>query len=757
MGKNYSLRYVFHAFLFLLILVPMIMIADSWVAKTSMPTGRTGPTAGVVNGKIYTIGGYHSFYFSANEEYNPVTNLWTTKASMPTARYALASGVVDGKIYAIGGRGDSGYLSKNEVYDPVADVWDTTKTSMLTIRESCAAGVINGKIYVMGGDIGYSTILSENEVYDPTADTVGGTPWDTKSPMPTARCGLTASVVNGTIYVIGGAVGSSTYSPVNEKYDPTADTTGGTPWTTKVSMPTARQSPCAGLIDGKIYVIGGWNGSNLSVNEEYDPTADTTGGTPWTTKAQMPTARYRPAAGVVNGKIYAIGGNANYTECEEYNPLESVHDIGIINIISPDTGIIDSGYYAVSGNIKNYGNVSESFDVYASVYDTTDGWNLVFSDIVSVSDLYPSDSTDVIFDSTYFLNNKIYYTKMYVALPDTNFANDTLGVYSSTNYYNVMYIEDAQGYGSPEHPDTTWLNPLVNLIGSDNICWFGPTADEYENGPSLEAMQHADLVIWNCYDYYSDPCFTDYDTTNINDYIAGGGKIWLIGQDIVYSNTDKGKDKTRNRGTRTEWSWLTNNFGVDSVYEDYIEEETMNIQGQNEIIGNIIPVVSDFVYDGNLYPDELYPGANANSVLADPDSNFCIGVISNDSTTAFWAADGRGADLTPGGDWETLIKDMLHIFKIPILGIKTNISDIEQNRKVNLIVKRTLGSDIYFTYKGIKNANISVNDISGRVVKHYKNVKPNSRLVFTGESLSSGVYFIRVKGTNICSKVTIIK
>ena len=28
---------------------------------------------------------------------------WTTKASMPTARYSLGVGVINGKIYAIGG------------------------------------------------------------------------------------------------------------------------------------------------------------------------------------------------------------------------------------------------------------------------------------------------------------------------------------------------------------------------------------------------------------------------------------------------------------------------------------------------------------------------------------------------------------------------------------------------------------------------------------------------------------------------------
>jgi hypothetical protein len=50
---------------------------------------------------------------------------WTQKTSMPTARLLPATGVVDGKIYAIGGGvGISGpYLATVEVYDPATDAW----------------------------------------------------------------------------------------------------------------------------------------------------------------------------------------------------------------------------------------------------------------------------------------------------------------------------------------------------------------------------------------------------------------------------------------------------------------------------------------------------------------------------------------------------------------------------------------------------------------------------------------------------------
>jgi hypothetical protein len=71
-----------------------------------------------------------------------------------------------------------------------------------------------------------------------------------------------------------------------EEYDPGTDT-----WTTKTDMPTARAGLSTSVVSGNIYAIGGQASdqeSGLSTVEVYDPVADT-----WTSDADMlPTARF---------------------------------------------------------------------------------------------------------------------------------------------------------------------------------------------------------------------------------------------------------------------------------------------------------------------------------------------------------------------------------------------------------------------------------------------------------------------------------
>jgi len=291
---------------------------DTWTKKADMPTARCELCSVVVNGKIYAIGGLSQDWMAIKtvEEYDPTKDTWTKKADMPTARFWFSTSVVDGKIYAIGGGSEAVTgLSTVEVYDPSTDTWAKC-SDMPTGRRGLSTSVVNGKIYAIGGDNKFGASLSTVEEYDPVKDA-----WTKKADMPTGRAGLSTGVVDDKIYAICGIPmniqGNTAISTV-EEYDPAIDK-----WTKKADTITARNSPSVCVVNGQIYVIGGTktingNGNSLSSVEVYNPATDK-----WTEKANMLTARGTPSASEVDGKIYAIGGLTGdnvLSTVEEYTP-----------------------------------------------------------------------------------------------------------------------------------------------------------------------------------------------------------------------------------------------------------------------------------------------------------------------------------------------------------------------------------------------------------------------------------------------------
>jgi len=227
-----------------------------------------------------------------------VEDSWTTKASMPSALGRQGNAVVNGKIYVILG-------SINYEYDPALDTW-ATKKPMPTPRFYFGIAVYQNKIYIIGGTTDFiwssdtgTTYTGVNEAYDPITDT-----WETKAPMPTNRVEVQTSVVNGKIYIMGGTTGYDqtkpeyTFCATNEAYDPLTNT-----WETKDPMPTKKKSFDANVVDNKIYCIGGDVGNNnyTEVNEVYDPTTDS-----WTTKAPIPIPVQSYQSVVLDNKIYVI-------------------------------------------------------------------------------------------------------------------------------------------------------------------------------------------------------------------------------------------------------------------------------------------------------------------------------------------------------------------------------------------------------------------------------------------------------------------
>ena len=283
---------------------------------------------------------------------------WDIKAPYPsTPNTELFGDVINGKIYVLGGE-----APRLDVYDPATNTWDTTRAAPPVGARYASAVALNGKLYRIGGTTlgGPNSSLRRLDVYDPATNT-----WDTtRTAMPTARYQMAAAAIAGKIYVVGGTDGSSTLNTL-EVYDPATNQ-----WTARAGVPTARYSHIAVGINGKLYVTGGANNlGNINTLEIYDPATNT-----WdTTKASMPIARNAMAAAVLDGKLYTLGGRITLLgekKMEVYDPganqwttkldLPTAHQ----NFMA---GSVNGKIYAVAGLNNTAVEVYDPFGIPAEI------------------------------------------------------------------------------------------------------------------------------------------------------------------------------------------------------------------------------------------------------------------------------------------------------------------------------------------------------------------------------------------------------
>jgi N-acetylneuraminic acid mutarotase len=290
----------------------------SWTTKQPMPAAVLDAGGAAAGGKLYVVAGKTSAGPRTTlYAYNPTTNVWTTGPNLPGPAVENPAVVeLNGKLYVFGGstKPFSGAVTNAAVFDPATSTWQTL-APMPTARGGATAEVIDGKIYIAGGLDGSGASLASVQVYDPATNT-----WSTAAPMLTRRDNPGSAVLGGKLYVFGGRTRNAdgTASPSRlatvEMYDPATNT-----WTARASMPTARRAMVVGTINGRAQVIGGERGPNNAVfpqNEEYDPTTDT-----WRTLEPMLTARHGAAGGTINGVVYVAGGGptggSSYTDVNE--------------------------------------------------------------------------------------------------------------------------------------------------------------------------------------------------------------------------------------------------------------------------------------------------------------------------------------------------------------------------------------------------------------------------------------------------------
>ena len=281
-----------------------------------------------VNSKLYVMGGWDNGKArGANYEYDPATDKWTKKQPMPRPAHHAALAAVNGKIYAFGGfvAPANTPIPLGAAWEPIADAYEFNPATdswkplppLPGKRGSAIAAEVGGKVYVIGGAttvdgskdafftfFGPARVLGTNDVYDPATNK-----WESRAPMSVPRNHAFSGVVNGKIYVIGGRTGhafilSATNTDVVEEYNPVSNT-----WSMpKERMPTARSGGASGTDGRRIYVAGGEVTTKELVAayraiEAYDPATNS-----WSTLPSMPMPRHGVAGAVIGNRFHLVSG-----------------------------------------------------------------------------------------------------------------------------------------------------------------------------------------------------------------------------------------------------------------------------------------------------------------------------------------------------------------------------------------------------------------------------------------------------------------
>ena len=234
---------------------------DRWTKASTLPEARHHAALVSARGRLFLAGGFNGGYTHVWRMRNTVHELtpegWEARGALPKPQ---AEGVLaargNGSVHLVTGQSPKGEANKaRRDHAEITDhwVWDLdgnweTAAPIPTPRNSGTGGWIGDQLVVAGGRTRKGN-LDTTEIYDGREDR-----WRKAAPMPLPQAGTASVVIGEDLIVFGGEIfkPESRVFPNVWRYSMEADR-----WTSLPDLPTPRHGLGAGLIDGRIYVVGG--------------------------------------------------------------------------------------------------------------------------------------------------------------------------------------------------------------------------------------------------------------------------------------------------------------------------------------------------------------------------------------------------------------------------------------------------------------------------------------------------------------------
>jgi N-acetylneuraminic acid mutarotase len=288
----------------------------TWSTVAPNPIIRAEALRAVVDGKLYTFGGFldPDGPVKRSDVFDPVANTWTQIADLPT-RLTHAGVAVDGHdVYFVGGYVGIGATGYNQTFG-VTQVWKyntdsnqyTAIAALPAARAGGGAAVINHTLFYFSGDDGSRNDAATMWSIDLTS---ANPTWGQLADIPDARSHMGYVTMDGKIYAMGGQHGNdeglTTVTTVNV-YDPVTNM-----WATLAALPVAvSHIASAGVVlDGRIIIAGGETAHEQASNRVtiYDPGTNT-----WSSLTPLPATRFSGVAAIIDGVLYFTTGSSQTT------------------------------------------------------------------------------------------------------------------------------------------------------------------------------------------------------------------------------------------------------------------------------------------------------------------------------------------------------------------------------------------------------------------------------------------------------------
>lgn len=248
-------------------------------APISLPSGITRSQLFTYLGKLYIVGGNNTTdqanVWRANINTDGTITSFTTLTNLPFTASSHQCAPVQNKVFLAGGfqngvasaaihcavidaNGDFSPWMNSITYPAIVDFPYAITNHVMT--------VINRRGYLIGGLID-GTTATNNIWYNEFDDDDAMTVWKAAPPFPETVYNASLIVTNECLYVIGGVMNGG-YS--NRIYFASirADGSLGT-WSAGGTLPTTMSASRTLVTGGKIYILGGFNGSTNALTATY--------------------------------------------------------------------------------------------------------------------------------------------------------------------------------------------------------------------------------------------------------------------------------------------------------------------------------------------------------------------------------------------------------------------------------------------------------------------------------------------------------